>query len=208
MDKINLNIIRTISKLFIPSTELQQSFQNTLIREQEMFDAKEQKTNVEDQHLTVEQSYPTPQIEAKIDLPILLMPTRPHAKLPEYKSHGAAAMDIYSAETAFILPGGIGIINTGIKLAVPTGWKAEIYNRSGMAASGIIIPNGPGKIDSDYRGEIRVILYNSTSNTINIEIGDRIAQMELNKVNPINLIPTKLLSVTDRGEGGLGHTGK
>ena len=136
------------------------------------------------------------------------MPTRPHAKLPEYKSKGAAAMDIYSAENSFILPGGTAVINTGIKLAVPIGWKAEIYNRSGMGANGLIIPNGPGKIDSDYRGEIRVILYNSTSTTVKIGIGDRIAQMELNRVNPIKLMPTTVLSVTDRGEGGLGHTGK
>lgn len=208
MEKISLSVINIIAKLFIPSAELQQSFRNALIREQEMLDAKEPKTDIEVQSLPLEQKYPAPQLDDRVELPILLMPTRPHAKLPEYKSKEAAAMDIYSAEDSFILPGGTAVINTGIKLAVPIGWKAEIYNRSGMGANGLIIPNAPGKIDSDYRGEIRVILYNSTSTTVKIGIGDRIAQMELNRVNPIKLMPTTVLSVTDRGEGGLGHTGK
>lgn len=140
-------------------------------------------------------------------LDILLIPNK-KGRLPEYKSKEAAAMDLYAAESLNILPGAIGIIGTGIKMAVPVGWKAEIYSRSGMATSGILVANAPGKIDSDYRGEVKVILYNSTQQTVSIGIGDRIAQMELNPVYKITIDLVHELPTTVRGEGGLGHTGK
>jgi dUTP pyrophosphatase len=130
------------------------------------------------------------------------------ARVPEKKSFGAAAYDIYYPyEDAVILyPGDLRVVSTGIAMEIPEGWKGEIYSRSGLASRGLFVANQPGKIDSDYRGEINILLYNSSSNSITLVTGDRIAQFELNPVYDIDWKEADELSVTERNYGGLGST--
>ena len=128
------------------------------------------------------------------------------AQLPSKATDGAAAYDLYAVENVYIPHGETAVVNTGIAMEIPEGWKGEIYSRSGLASKGIFVANSPGKIDSDYRGEIKVILHNTRREIVGIHAGDRIAQFE---VNPIHTIEWEesVLTDTDRGEGGLGSTG-
>jgi dUTP pyrophosphatase len=91
-------------------------------------------------------------------------------------------------------------------MEIPKGWKGEIYSRSGLASKGIFVGNSPGKIDSDYRGEIKVIIHNTRREIVGIHAGDRIAQFEINPVHDIEWEEGEL-DETDRGEGGFGSTG-
>jgi len=130
--------------------------------------------------------------------------------LPEYATYGSAGMDIRAAveETATLSPGERALIPTGISIALPHGFEAQIRPRSGLAFKyGIMLVNSPGTIDSDYRGEIKIILYNSGKKPFRIKRGDRIAQMIIASYNRAKLIPTDTLPETDRGPGGFGHTG-
>ncbi len=133
----------------------------------------------------------------------------PSARAPEKKSFGAAAYDIYYPyEDAIILyPGDLRIVSTGLALEIPEGWKGEIYSRSGLASRGLFVANQPGKIDSDYRGEIKILLYNSSSNSITLVKGARVAQFELNPVHDFKWSEMDELSVTERNHAGLGSTG-
>jgi len=130
------------------------------------------------------------------------------ALVPVKKSSDAAAYDIFSNETLTLPPRMVTTIRTGIVLEIPRGWKGEIYSRSGLALKGVVVANQPGKIDSDYRGPIQILLLNWTSSYISIERGDRIAQLEINPVYDVDFVEVDELSKTDRGEGGLGSTGK
>jgi dUTP pyrophosphatase len=132
----------------------------------------------------------------------------PDAKLPSKKTWGAAAYDIYSSEDTFIKPDETKLIGTGLIMEIPYGYKGEIYSRSGLALKGIVVANQPGKIDSDYRGEVKVILRNSGHLTFEIRKGDRIAQFEVNRVLAISFKSTDELSTTERGDQGFGSTGK
>lgn len=132
----------------------------------------------------------------------------PSAKIPFKASKGAAAYDLYANETVYIPPNEVAMVGMGIALQIPQGWKGEVYSRSSMAAAGIMIANSPGKIDSDYRGEIKVILYNSRSDLVGINAGDRIAQIEINPVQQIEWEFSENLELTERGENGFGSTGK
>jgi len=131
------------------------------------------------------------------------------AKLPEKKSQGAAAWDLYSTEEVYIPPQETATVGTGISLEIPQGWKGEIYSRSGMAADGVFVSNQPGKIDSDYRGEIKVILFNSNKErgVACIKVGSRIAQIEINPVQEVEWEEVEELEQTERAEEGLGSTG-
>lgn len=130
-----------------------------------------------------------------------------NAHMPEKKSLNAAAYDLYASEGTIIAPGETKVVSTGLSMEIPIGFKGEIYSRSGLACKGIFVANQPGKIDSDYRGEIKVILFNSSSSTFYVHSGDRIAQFEINEVVPIMFHQQRNLSETERGEGGLGSTG-
>ena len=132
----------------------------------------------------------------------------PNAILPTKATIWAAAFDIYSSETVYIPPGETCIVGTGIALQIPHWWKGEIYSRSGMASRGIVVANSPGKIDSDYRGEIKVILHNNGNLLAGIDAGTRIAQFEINPVHKIHFEECENLELTERGEGGFGSTGK
>lgn len=130
--------------------------------------------------------------------------------LPKYMSKGAAGMDLYAhvTEEVILYPGEIKLIPTGIKIALPIGYEAQIRPRSGLALNyGIGIPNSPGTIDSDYRGEIKIILTNFGKVEFSINRGDRIAQMVINKVEIAQWNLVTSLDETERGEEGFGHTG-
>ena len=132
----------------------------------------------------------------------------PQAVVPTKGTEGSAAYDFYATETVYIPLGEIVTIGTGLSLEIPEGWKGEIYSRSGLASKGIIVPNSPGKIDSDYRGEIQVLLLNTSERDMAaIAPGDRIAQFELSPVYDIEFEEVVTLSETDRGEMGFGSTG-
>ena len=131
----------------------------------------------------------------------------PEAKLPYKASKGAACSDIYSIEYVSIEQGETKIIDTGLKVAhVPQGHKIAIYDRSGFRAKGIF-GSSTGIIDEDYKGQLKVILYNSTKKTVEITPGDRVAQIELVYNIPVEYSFTDFAEETERGEGGFGSTG-
>jgi len=137
----------------------------------------------------------------------------PHAvglPLPTYESTSAAGMDIRAAlnEPVILNPGERTLISTGLQMALPHGYEAQIRPRSGLAIKhGITMLNAPGTIDADYRGELKVIAINHGREVFTVNHGDRIAQMV---IAPVVQLPIKLvekLDETDRGEGGFGSTG-
>jgi len=132
--------------------------------------------------------------------------------IPKYESEGAAGLDLLAAisesKNIIILPGKAEMVPTGIAIALPKGFEAQIRPRSGLAAkNGITILNSPGTIDSDYRGEISAMLINHSKVNFEIERGMRIAQMVIAPVVQFNLIKTDTLDETKRGAGGFGSTG-
>ena len=132
-------------------------------------------------------------------------------KLPVYKTSGSSGMDIvaYVKKKITIRPSGIAIIPTGIALAIPKNYEIQIRPRSGLAAKkGITVLNTPGTIDSDYRGEVKVILINLSKKAFVVKSGDRIAQMILCPVIKGKLKEVNILPETVRGKGGFGSTGK
>ena len=132
--------------------------------------------------------------------------------LPKYETEGAAGLDLFAAtkeETKIIIPPRKAeMIPTGIAISVPSGYEAQIRPRSGLAAkNGITVLNSPGTIDSDYRGEILVMLINHSNKDFEILRGMRIAQMVISKIEQFNLISVDELDTTDRGKDGFGSTG-
>ena len=131
--------------------------------------------------------------------------------LPEYSTIHSAGMDIRAnLESEIILaPGERRLVPTGLYIAIPEGYEAQMRPRSGLALkNGISLVNTPGTIDADYRGEIGIILINFSSEPFVIHDGDRICQMVIKKFETITWEETESLDSTDRGEGGFGHTGK
>ena len=127
--------------------------------------------------------------------------------VPEYKSEGASGMDVMSSESTIIPKGEVRIVSTNLAVEVPMGYELQIRPRSGLAANnGVTILNTPGTLDSDYRGELKIILINFGTEEFKISKGDRIAQMVLAKVERMELQKGQL-SETIRGAGGLGSTG-
>lgn len=129
---------------------------------------------------------------------------------PAYAKPGDAGLDLYAAQDASIDPGCREIISTGIAIAIPEGYAGFVQPRSGLAArEGLTIVNTPGLIDSGYRGEIKVIALNTDlKNTIQIERGERIAQLVIQEVPVVTIDVVDELDATERGEGGFGSTGK
>lgn len=128
--------------------------------------------------------------------------------LPAYATVGAAGADLASVERCFIAPGERRLIGTGVFLEIPPGYEVQIRPRSGLALKhGITLLNAPGTIDSDYRGEIKVIVINHGSEPFTVEVGDRIAQMVLQPVFVMDFREEGGLSETGRGDGGFGSTG-
>ena len=132
-------------------------------------------------------------------------------KLPEYKTTGSSGLDLtaFIEKKIVIKPGENALVPTGISIAIPEDTEVQIRPRSGLAAkNNISVLNTPGTIDSDYRGEIKVILFNHGNNEFIINNNDRIAQMILTPVVKMELEETETLPETIRGEGGFGSTGK
>ncbi len=131
--------------------------------------------------------------------------------LPSYKTPGSAGMDLYAAvsEPITLQPGERALIPTGLKIALPEGYEAQVRPRSGLALRhGIGMVNSPGTIDSDYRGEIGVILINWGQEPFTIQRGDRIAQLVVAPIAVVEWVPTEAeLPESERGAGGFGHTG-
>ena len=129
--------------------------------------------------------------------------------LPSRRTDGAAGYDVASAEPSFVLaPGERRLVGTGLALEIPAGIEGQIRPRSGLAlAHGITLPNAPGTIDSDYRGEIKVILQNGGVEPVTIARGDRIAQLVFAHYETPELIDAPGLESSDRGPGGFGSTG-
>lgn len=130
------------------------------------------------------------------------------AKLPFYGSKEAACGDLYSVKDVVIEPGKVATIHTGLQVAyIPEGYKLEIYDRSGMGAKGIMVANGVGQIDSDYRGELKVLLYNTNDVDFVVSVGDRIAQVAVEEVIKMPFSFVEKVESTERGSGGFGSTG-
>lgn len=130
--------------------------------------------------------------------------------IPSYATEGSAGMDIRAAiaETVVLEPMKIKMISTNLSMEIPFGYEVQVRPRSGLAVKyGIGILNSPGTIDSDYRGEIKIILINFGSEKFTIKPGDRIAQLVVSKVYKVKLVEVKELNQSNRGEGGFGHTG-
>lgn len=132
-----------------------------------------------------------------------------NATIPEYATSGAAGADLYAAEDVVIVPMGIKLVKTDISVEIPEGYEIQIRPRSGLALkSGITVLNSPGTIDSDYRGNVGIILINHTMTPFNVRKGDRIAQMVLSKVYQAVFSEHETLTQTDRAAAGFGSTGK
>ena len=140
----------------------------------------------------------------------------PHAEgltLPAYQSSHAAGLDLLAAvpeqKPVVLAPGRHAMIPTGLVIALPDGFEAQVRPRSGLAAKhGITVLNSPGTVDADYRGEINVLLVNLGSEPFTIRRGERIAQMVIAPVTRVELVRAVSLSSTERGSGGFGSTGR
>ncbi len=139
--------------------------------------------------------------------------TLPHAEglpLPSYATPGSAGMDLCAAveESLVLEPGQRCLVPTGLRIALPPGYEAQIRPRSGLAIKeGITVANAPGTVDSDYRGEVKVGLVNLSDVPYTIRCGDRIAQMVVAPVTHVAWRPVASLDETERGAGGFGSTG-
>lgn len=130
------------------------------------------------------------------------------AKAPYKASKGAACFDIYSNHSILIPPNSFEMIGTGFAVEIPEGYEIKIYSRSGHASKEVNLANCVGIVDSDYRGEVCVLLRNNSSeNYFPVAIGERIAQIQLCEVIPTEFIEVNELTQTERGDGGFGSTG-
>lgn|SRR5690554_1369875 len=147
----------------------------------------------------------------KIKIPLRRLPHAAGLPLPQYMTAGAAGMDILAAveEKTIIPPGSFLPLPTGLQIALPEGFEAQIRPRSGLAVRfGVTVLNAPGTVDSDYRGEIRVLLVNHGAGDFMVDRGDRIAQLIVAEIVRGEWEEsTGSLEETGRGEGGFGHTG-
>jgi dUTP pyrophosphatase len=143
-----------------------------------------------------------------VDVAVLRLPHGAGLPLPAYASDGAAGMDVVAAEDVTLAPGGRHAVATGFALAIPPGYEVQVRPRSGLALKhGISLPNTPGTIDSDYRGELKIIMINLGAEPFAIARGDRVAQLVVAPVQPARFIEVDTLDETTRGAGGFGSTG-
>ena len=140
---------------------------------------------------------------------ILRLPTNLDLPLPSRQTTGSAGFDLASAEPDFVLaPGERRLVSTGLAVEIPLGIEGQVRPRSGLALRhGITMPNAPGTIDSDYRGEVRVILQNLGTEPVTIVRGDRIAQLVFARYETPELVDATELEQSSRGAGGFGSTG-
>ena len=150
-------------------------------------------------------------LEPPVPVRILRLPHAGDLPVPAYETTGAAGMDVRAAveRPLTLAPGAIALVPTGFAIEVPPGYEMQVRPRSGLAARhGITLPNSPATIDSDYRGEVRVILQNLGPGPFEVERGARIAQLVLQRVPRVAWVEVDELAATARGAGGFGHTGR
>jgi dUTP pyrophosphatase len=136
--------------------------------------------------------------------------TQSDLPLPSYQTAGAAGMDLPAAvaEPITLLPGERALVPCGFAMAIPDGFEAQIRPRSGLASKfGVTVLNAPGTIDSDYRGEVCVLLVNHGAEAFTVGRGERVAQLVVGPVSRVAWQPVEALPDTPRGDGGFGHTG-
>jgi len=144
-------------------------------------------------------------------LPVKFVKTHPAARPPEYKTEGSAGMDLCSVEHIWLYSRDKPVaVSTGLKIQLPPGHEGQIRSRSGLALRGITVVNSPGTLDSDFTGEVKIILAynNDEQGPVEIKPGDRIAQLVIAKYEKAEFSEVAALEETVRGEGGFGSTGK
>ena len=149
-------------------------------------------------------------MHATDSVPVLVkrLPHFEGLELPAYVTEGAAGMDVLAAEDVLLVPGARHAVATGLALAIPPGFEIQVRPRSGLALRhGITVPNTPGTIDSDYRGELKVTLINHGADPFEVRRGDRVAQLVLAPVMRASWLKVDELDETPRGNGGFGSTG-
>ena len=152
-------------------------------------------------------------MSAVVKVEIRQLPHGEGLPLPAYQSAHAAGLDLLAAvpeaTPMIIAPGNHALVPTGLSIALPVGYEAQVRPRSGLALKhGVTVLNAPGTIDADYRGEVSVLLINHGDAPFSIRRGERIAQMVIAPVMQVELVPAVSLSATDRGSGGYGSTGR
>jgi dUTP pyrophosphatase len=144
-----------------------------------------------------------------VKVQILRLPNGKDLPLPAYATHGSAGLDLRAAEAFTLKSGERALVPTGIAIALPQGFEAQVRPRSGLAVKhGVTVLNAPGTIDADYRGEIKVPLINHGVEDFVIARGDRIAQMVIAPVTVASLSEVDRLEETERGSGGFGSSGQ
>ncbi len=147
-------------------------------------------------------------MSSEIRIAVARLPHGLDLPLPAYASTGAAGMDVVAAEALTLLPGTRAAVGTGLRIAIPDGYEVQVRPRSGLALKhGLTVANAPGTIDSDYRGELKVILVNLGGEPVAIERGMRIAQLVAAPVVLAVFTEVDDLDATERGAGGFGSTG-
>ena len=152
-------------------------------------------------------------MSATVKIEIRQLPHGEGLALPAYQSAHAAGLDLLAAvpedSPLTLAPGRRALVPTGLSIALPSGYEAQVRPRSGLAAKhGVTVLNAPGTVDADYRGEIGVLLINHGAAPFAIRRGERIAQMVIASVTRAELVPAASLSSTERGSGGFGSTGR
>jgi len=136
----------------------------------------------------------------------------PKAIVPTYATVGSSGMDVYSLDTIELIPDTLNLFRTGLALELPEGWEIQIRSRSGLASQGVWVANQPGTLDSDYRGELKIMLFHMRGRDLRRRVmiteGERIAQLVFSPVYRATLLEVEELSETERGEKGLGSTGR
>jgi dUTP pyrophosphatase len=151
--------------------------------------------------------------DGSVSVELIWLPHGQGLPLPRQQTSGAAGLDLAAAigadETISILPGDYAKVPTGLAIALPDGFEAQVRPRSGLAARhGVTVLNSPGTVDADYRGEVMVLLINHGKEPFVVRRGERIAQMVVAPVSAVLLIEVVSLDATDRGDGGHGSTGR
>jgi dUTP pyrophosphatase len=143
-------------------------------------------------------------------LQIEVLPGQEDLGLPAYATEGAAGLDLKAAlgEPLTLKPGERGVVPTGLKMAIPLGYEGCVRPRSGLAMKqGLTVTNAPGTVDSDYRGEVKVLVINLGQEPVVLKRGDRVAQLLISPVAHAKVVQVDRVDETQRGSGGFGHTG-
>lgn len=153
---------------------------------------------------------PGPRPGERVPVRVVVLPHAEGLPLPRWQTAGSAGADVHAAltEPVVLEPGGRALVPTGLRVALSNGWELQVRPRSGLARRGVTVTNAPGTVDSDYRGEIMVMLVNHGREPHSIARGDRIAQLVLAPVYEAEWIPVDALDETERGTGGFGSTGR